>query len=143
MKIENIKENDMSTVNSTSCLWVTPSFVSHFFGLLLLTFIVQCIIKRSSIFIQSFIINLFQLSFQFLMLHFKTKFSAQKGIRVEMTIANQCTGERNHLFPFLMKKFKPIKITCIFSICIYFLPQKIVYLLQIYIIFEMLSILKV
>ena len=25
-------------------------------------------------------------------------------IRVEMTITNQFTGERNHLFPFLMKK---------------------------------------
>ena len=41
-----------------------------------------------------------------------------------MTIANQCTGEQNHLFPFLMKKFKPIKIALIFSICIYFLTQK-------------------
>ena len=46
----------------------------------------------------------------------------------------------NHLFPFLMKKFKPIKIAFIFSICIYFLQQKIFYLLQIYIIFEMVSI---
>ena len=59
-----------------------------------------------------------------------------------MTIANQCTGERNHLFPFLMKKFEPIKIAFIFSIYIYFLPQKIVYLFQKYIIFEMVSILK-
>ena len=33
-------------------------------------------------------------------------------------------GERNHRFPFLMKKFKPIKIAFIFSIFIYFLPQK-------------------
>ena len=64
-------------------------------------------------------------------------------IRVDMTIANQCTGEQNHLFPFLMKKFNPIKITFIFSIYIFFLPQKkIVYLFQIYIIFEMVSILK-
>ena len=30
----------------------------------------------------------------------------ENEIRVEMTIANQCTGERNHLYPFLMKKFK-------------------------------------
>ena len=64
-------------------------------------------------------------------------------IRVEMTIANQCTGERNHLFSFRMKKFRPIKITFKFSICIYFLPQRIVFLLQIYIIFEMVLILKV
>ena len=41
-----------------------------------------------------------------------------------MTIANPCTGERNHLFPFLMKKFKPIEIAFIISICIYDLPQK-------------------
>ena len=61
-----------------------------------------------------------------------------------MTIANQCTGERNRLFPFLMKKFKQIKIAFIFSILILFLTlKKIVYLLQIYIIFEMVSILKV
>ena len=33
-----------------------------------------------------------------------------------MTIANQCTGERNNLFPFLLKKFEPIKIAFIFSI---------------------------
>ena len=59
-----------------------------------------------------------------------------------MTITNQCTWERNHLFPFRMKKFKPIKIAFILSICIYFLPQKIVYLLQIYIIFEMVPITK-
>ena len=31
-----------------------------------------------------------------------------------MTIAKQCTRERNHLFPFLMKKFKPIEIASIF-----------------------------
>ena len=37
-----------------------------------------------------------------------------------VSIANQRTGEQNHLFPFLMKKFKPIKIAFIFSICIYF-----------------------
>ena len=60
-----------------------------------------------------------------------------------MPIENQFMGERNHLFPFLMKKFQPIKIVFIFSICIYFLPQIIVYLLQIYIIFEMVSILIV
>ena len=41
-----------------------------------------------------------------------------------MTIAKQCTGERNHLFPFLMKKFKPFEIAFIFSICIYDLAQK-------------------
>ena len=65
-------------------------------------------------------------------------------IRVEMTIANECMGGQNHLFQFLMKKFKPIKIAFIFSICIHILPQskKIVYILQIYIIFEMVSILK-
>ena len=45
-------------------------------------------------------------------------------IRVEMTIANQCTGEQNDLFLFLMKKFNLIKTMFIFSICIYFLPQK-------------------
>ena len=41
-----------------------------------------------------------------------------------MKIAKQCPGERNHLFPFLEKKFKPIEIAFIFSICIYDLPQK-------------------
>ena len=41
-----------------------------------------------------------------------------------MTIAKQWTWERNHLFPFLMKKCKPIEIAFIFSICIYDLPQK-------------------
>ena len=44
-----------------------------------------------------------------------------------MTIAKQCNGKRNHLFPFLMKKYKPIEIAFIFSICIYDLPQKIDY----------------
>ena len=43
---------------------------------------------------------------------------------VKMTIAKQCTGEWNHLFPFLMKKIKPMKIAFIFSICIYDLAQK-------------------
>ena len=42
-----------------------------------------------------------------------------------MTIPKQKTGERNHLFPFQMKKFKLIEIAFIFSICIYVLPQKI------------------
>ena len=60
-----------------------------------------------------------------------------------MSIANQCAGKRNHLFPFLIKKFKPIKIAFIFSICIYFLPPKIVYLLQVHIIFEIVLIFKV
>ena len=41
-----------------------------------------------------------------------------------MTIANKGTGEQNHLFLFLMKKFKPIKIVFIFSICFYFLQKK-------------------
>ena len=62
---------------------------------------------------------------------------------LSMTMANQCKGKWNYLFPFLMKKFNPIKITFIFSIYIYFLPQKKVYLLQVYIIFEMVLILKV
>ena len=70
-------------------------------------------------------------------IYFKTKFRAKNEICVEITIANQCTVERNHLFPFQMTKFNPIKIAFILSICIYFLPQKIVYLLQICIIFEM------
>ena len=72
--------------------------------------------------------------------------NAENEIRVEMTIANQlawgCTGTWNHLFPFLMKKFKPIKIAYIFSVCIYFFIQKIVNLLQIYIIFKMISVWK-
>ena len=72
-----------------------------------------------------------------------TLISAENEISVEMTIANQFTGERNLLFPFLMKEFKPIKIAFIFSIDIFILSQKIVYLLQIYIIFEIESILKV
>ena len=33
-------------------------------------------------------------------------------------------GERNHLFKFLIKKFKPIEIAFILSICIYDLSQK-------------------
>ena len=42
-----------------------------------------------------------------------------------------------------MKKFKPIEIAFILRICIYDLPQKIDYWLQIYIIFEIITILKV
>ena len=69
-------------------------------------------------------------------------------ISIEMTIiSNQCTGKQNHLFPFLMKKFKPTKIAFILSICIYFIapppPRPQNYLLQIYIISEMVWILKV
>ena len=45
---------------------------------------------------------------------FKRNLVLKKEIRVKMTIANQCTGERNHLLPFLMKKFKPIKIAFAF-----------------------------
>ena len=65
---------------------------------------------------------------------FDAVFRAKNVIRVEMTIANQCTGDasdesRSRLF--------------LAFIYIYFLPQKIVHLLQIYIIFEMVSILKV
>ena len=48
-------------------------------------------------------------------IYFKTYFSAKNEIRVEMTIANQCTGERNHLFPFLMEKVKSIKIAFILA----------------------------
>ena len=49
-------------------------------------------------------------------IYFKTYFSAKNEIRVEMTIENQCTpGERNHLFPFLMKKVKSIKIAFILA----------------------------
>ena len=32
-----------------------------------------------------------------------------------VAIAKLCTGERNHLFPFLMKKFLPIKTAFILS----------------------------
>ena len=35
--------------------------------------------------------------------------SAENEIRLETTIAKQCTGERNHLFPFLMKKIQLIR----------------------------------
>ena len=45
-------------------------------------------------------------------------------IRVELTVAKQYTEEGNHVFAFFMKKFKPIEIAFIFSICIQVLPQK-------------------
>ena len=45
------------------------------------------------------------------------KMSAENEIRIEMTIANQCTGERNS-----DENVQADRI--IFSICIYFLPQK-------------------
>ena len=45
--------------------------------------------------------------------------SAENEIRVEMTIANQCTGEQNHPFPFLIKKFKQNKIAFIFSMYLF------------------------
>ena len=41
-----------------------------------------------------------------------------------MTMPKQYMGERNHLFPFLMKKFKPIDIEFNFSIGIYVSPPK-------------------
>ena len=66
---------------------------------------------------------------------------AENEIRVEMTIANQCTGERNHLFPFLVKNSSQSRSRLFLAI--YFLPQKIVYLIQIHIIFAVLSVLKV
>ena len=47
-----------------------------------------------------------------------------KWIRVEMTIAKQCTGEWNRLFQFLMNKFKPIEIAFIFSILYLWLTTK-------------------
>ena len=34
----------------------------------------------------------------------------ENEIHVKTTITKQCTRERNHLFPFLMEKFKPIEI---------------------------------
>ena len=55
---------------------------------------------------------------------------------VEMTIANQCTGERNHLLPMKSR-------SRLFLAVVFISYQKIVYLLQIYIIFEMVSFLKV
>ena len=39
-------------------------------------------------------------------IYLKTWLSAKNEIRVEMTIASECTGERNQLFPFLMKKVR-------------------------------------
>ena len=53
--------------------------------------------------------------------YFKTLFSAKNEIRVEMTITNQCTEERNQLFPSLMKNFKPINIAVFFKISIIFI----------------------
>ena len=79
----------------------------------------------------------------YILKHIDIYINAENEISVEMMIANQCKGERTHLFPFLMKELKPIKIVFIFSIFIYLLLQKKVYLLQIYIIIGMVSILKV
>ena len=46
------------------------------------------------------------------------KMYAENEIRVEMTIAKQCTGERNHLFPFLMKKLKSKRLR-LFLACVF------------------------
>ena len=72
-------------------------------------------------------------------IHFKTcwylsKIRAKNEIRGETTIKYQCTGEQNHL----MKYFKD----AIFLSFVYISGQKIVYLLQMYIILKV-SISKV
>ena len=61
-----------------------------------------------------------------------TSYVSLQRLRYEvcMTIAKQYSGERNHLFSFLMHRSQPISNAFMFIIWIHFLPLKIVFYLK-------------